>query len=323
MEKKNEKLKIAFVIGQFPTISETFIINQVADLMDRGIEVEIFSFNKGVKESISERYYDYKMDKLTHNLNMPGNFLARFLKAIPKIIKLLVCNPRALLAALNFRHYGRNAYSLKLIYWCEPWLGKKFDMVHCHFGTIANKFLIIREILGIREKFITTFYGIDVSAVIKNKPADYYDKLKKECLLFFVMSNNMKERVAAIGFPVEKIKVLPISIDVDKYPFSERKLKAGERVEIISVGRFVEKKGFDDLLRALAIVKKKTDKSFKCTIIGGGPLEKELYRLTKVLNLNDVVDYKGYMKIEEIIKYFQNMHLYVQPSKTARNGDME
>lgn len=319
----DKKLKLAFIIGQFPAVSETFIINQVADLADKGIEVEIFSFKKGNKENISQRFYDYKMAEKTHYLNMPGNIFLRFLEAIPKILKLLFYRPGALIRALDFKKYGRNALSLKLIYWCEPFFGKKFDLVHCHFGTMANKFLVVRDILGLREKFITSLYGYDVSMIFKNKPADYYDRLKKECLLYFVMSENMKERVAAQGFAREKIAVLPISIDVDKYPFGERKLKDGERVQIVSVGRFVEKKGFDDLLRALAIIKEKTDKSFECNIIGGGLLEKKLHALTDELNLNDVVNYKGYMKIEDIINYFQNMHLYVQPSKTASNGDME
>lgn len=323
MQAETKKLKLAFVVGQFPTISETFIINQVADLADRGIEVEIFSFKKGVSENISQRFYDYKMKEKTHYLDMPDNVFLRFFLAIPKIFKLLLYRPGALIQALDFKKYGRNAFSLKLIYWCEPFLGKKFDLVHCHFGTMANKFLVVREILGIQEKFITSFYGYDVSMIFKNKPANYYDKLKKECSLYFVMSENMKERVAAGGFAREKIMVLPISIDVDKYPFGERTLKEEERAQIVSVGRFVEKKGFDDLLRALAIVKEKTDKPFECNIIGGGPLEKELRALTDELNLNDLVDYKGYMKIEDIINYFQNMHLYLQPSKTASDGDME
>ena len=39
-------MKVAFIVGEFPAVSETFIINQVADLKDRGIEVEVFSFEE-------------------------------------------------------------------------------------------------------------------------------------------------------------------------------------------------------------------------------------------------------------------------------------
>ena len=107
------------------------------------------------------------------------------------------------------------------------------------------------------------------------------------------------------------------------YPYKERMIQDGELINIISVGRFVEKKGFDDLLSALAIVKEKSKRTFKCYIIGDGELKDKLFNLTEKLKLKDVVEYKGYMKIEDIINHFSNTHLFVQPSKTAINGDME
>jgi len=235
----------------------------------------------------------------------------------------LIKNPGALFKALNFFKYGRNAFSLKLVFWAEPFLDKKFDLYHCHFGPIANKFLIVKEILRLQGKIITSLLGYDVSSVIKEKGVKVYDRLKRESSSFIVMSNNMKERVIAYGFDEKKLKILPISIDVDSYPFKERTLDSGEPVQLVSVGRFVEKKGFDDLLRALAIVKEKTKKKFVCNIIGGGRLESELLALTDKLNLHDVVLYKGFMKLEEIIQYFLKVHLYLQPSKTATDGDME
>lgn len=254
---------------------------------------------------------------------MPKNIFWRCLLAIPKIFKFLFYQPSALIAALNFKKYGRDALSLKLLFWTEPFLGKEFDLYHCHFGQMANKFLVIKEILGIKEKIATSFYGLDVSSYTKQKGPRVYDRLKKECSAFIVMSNNMKERVVAQGFDESKITILPISIDTDSYPFWERSLGSDETIQMVSVGRFVEKKGFDDLLRALAIVKKKTNKPFKCSIIGGGPLEKELRDLSDALEINDIIEYKGYMKIEDIINYFQKMHFYLQPSKIASNGDME
>jgi len=320
--ERNKKLKVAFIAAYnvFPT---TFIINQVADLIDKGIEVEIFWLKKGKSKAVSEKYHRYKMDKLGHNLEMPRNWAWRVILAIPKIIHILFSRPDILFKIFNFKKYKKNALSLKLLFWIEPFLGKKFNLVHCHYGPIANKFLIIKEILGIKTKIITTLYGYDVSHIFKQKPKTYYDRLKKECSLFFVMSNNMEERVVSYGFPAKKVKVLPISINVSAYPHWQRKMKKDETFNIVSVGNFVEKKGFDDLLRALEIVKTETKKPFKCFIIGGGPLEKKICRMTRELGLENIVEYKGYMKIEDIIDFFKNMHLFVQPSKTAEDGDME
>ncbi len=230
-----------------------------------------------------------------------------------------------MLKIFNFKKYRHDVLLLKLLFWVEPFIGKKFDLVHCHFGPAANAngFLIIKEILGLRQKIVTSFYGWDVSLLFKQKPANYYDKLKRESSLFFVMSHNMKDRLVEKGFEQNKIRVLPVGIDVKSYPYKERVFHDGELIKIISVGRFVEKKGFDDLLKALAIVKEKSKRLFKCYIIGGGALKDKLFNLTERLNLKDIVEYKGYMKIEDITNYFFDMHLFVQPSKTSRRGDME
>ncbi len=315
--------KIAFIVGEFPAVSETFITNQIADLTDRGFEISVFSFRKGKTKNISQRYFDCKMDEHASYLDVPKNPIARAFLAVPKLIKILFANPAAFFRVLNVKKYGGNALSLKLVFWVEPFIGKEFDLVHCHFGTIANKFLIIREILGLKQQIVTTFYGYDVSHIPQEKGVAYYDNLKKACHQYFVMSNNMKERVTGLGFPESEIEVLPVSVDVESYPFIERTMKNDEPFHIISVGRFVEKKGFDDLLRALAIVKEKTNKKFLCSIVGGGELEKELHLLADELHINDVVDWKGYMKIEDVISFYMKGHIFVQPSKTAKNGDME
>ena len=251
------------------------------------------------------------------------NFIVRFLKAVPKACCVFFHSPLVFFRVFNFKKYGVHALSLKLLFWVEPFLGKKFDLVHCHYGTVANKFLLIKDVLKINPKIITTFYGKDISQVSVQKSDNYYDRLKKECDLFIVMSQDMKERVIAQGFDAEKIEILPISIDVSSYPYTERKLKEGETVNLMTIAHFVEKKGLDDLLRALAIVRQKTEKPFCCVIVGDGPMHDQIHNLAAELNLRDVIDFRGYMKMEDIIPLFLKMHFYVQPSKTAKDGDME
>ena len=319
----NSKLRVAFIVGGFPLISETFIINQVADLLDQGIHVEIFTFNAGAGQFISSRYDAYRMSDRTYCLQPPASKFYIVLAAIPIAFRLLCSRPLSLVRALNIVKYGREAWSLKFLYWIMPFVGKQFDLVHCHFGDVAVRFLSIKDLLDLEPPIVTTFYGYDVSKLFKQRPPEYYGRLKREGDLFFVMSNNMRQRVLAQGFPEEKVKVLPVSIDVGTYPYRERTVDPGKPVEIISVGRFVEKKGFDDLLRALALVRQKTDRAFHCAIVGGGELERSLRGLTSSLGLDDVVDFKGYMKIEDIIQLLLEYHIMVQPSKTASKGDME
>jgi colanic acid/amylovoran biosynthesis glycosyltransferase len=316
-------LSVAFVVGVFPATSETFIINQVADLIDRGVDVRIFSLSKGSEDTVSDRYTTYRMKERVVYLTPPKNIGLRLCMGAGIALRMLFTHPRILFRALNMRKYGAVSKSLKLLFWVFPFLDTKFDLIHCHMGTVATKYLTMRSVLGQTTKFVTTFYGYDVSRTPQQKGIDCYRDLALACDLFFVMSENMKSRVLPLGVPQEKIVVHPISIDVESYEFNERTLAPDETVQITSVGRFVEKKGFDDLLRAIAVVKKGAKRPFRLSIVGDGELHDEIHSLAKELDVTDVVDFKGYMKLEDVLSLYGRSHLYVQASKTAKDGDME
>ncbi len=86
----------------------------------------------------------------------------------------------------------------------------------------------------------------------------------------------------------------------------------------------MEKKGFDDLIRAMAIVKKKATRKVLLTIVGGQkPEEEKLRALAEECGVSDMIEWRGYMKSQDIIELYLSQHLYVQASKTAASGDME
>jgi colanic acid/amylovoran biosynthesis glycosyltransferase len=314
-------LRVAFVVDVFPVVSETFIIDQVAQLLDRGVEVEIFSFNRGDEANVSHQFFDYDMAHRVRYLEYPLGWVSRFLNALPRALAL-VRHPRTLLRALNVVRYGRTALALKLLYWSEPLVGREFDVVHCHFGTVAREFVWVREAVGIRAKLVTSFYGVDVSRVFRTESPGYYERLKRACSLYFVMSNDMRRRVVEHGFPEDQVQVHPVSVDVSSYPFRIRTLASDEDLRLVAVGRLVEKKGFDDLIRALAIARTGTPR-ITCTVVGGGPLEIELRRLVDSLALQETVRFTGLLPMEEVVEILDRGHVLVQPSKTAADGDME
>lgn len=317
------RMRVAFVAGKFPLVSEVFIINQVADLIERGVDVEIFAFERGTHEHISPRFAKHRMSERTHYLNTPPSKFGRLIGALPRIARLLARQPRALPAVFSVSRHGRAALSLRLLYAVAPWAGESFDVVHCHFADIATVYLPIRAILRSTTPMVTTFYGYDASTVFQTYAPDFYARLKTECRLFYVMSENMRRRVIAQGFSAEKISVLPAGIDVDEYPFSERACPPELPVQLLAVGRFVEKKGFGDLLEALAILRSRTPRRFTCSIVGSGPLEGDLREHVRQLGLGDVVSFLGAMAVDRLISLFPQMHMLIAPSKTASNGDME
>jgi colanic acid/amylovoran biosynthesis glycosyltransferase len=316
-------LRIAFVVAVFPLVSETFIIDQIADLDERGIHVDIYSFTRGDEAFVSQRYFEHDMASRVRYLDYPLSKPRRLLAAVPKLARLLRRSPRIALRALDVRRYGSDALSLKLLHWAEPFDARDYDVVHCHFGTVARDFVRVREVVGISGSLVTTFYGIDVSKVFEEYPDDYYDRLRKACSLYFVMSEDMKRRVVAHGFPAEQVRVHPVSIDVASYPYRVRELREGEPLRLAFVGRFVEKKGADDLLRALEVASRASPRPIRCSIVGGGELDAELRDLHSSLGLGETATFEGFLAVEQMIDLFDEQHALVQPSKTAANGDME
>ena len=56
-------LKIAVIVNVFPKLSETFIVNQITSLIDKGHEVKIFAQSKGDVLKVHKNIRDYDLLK--------------------------------------------------------------------------------------------------------------------------------------------------------------------------------------------------------------------------------------------------------------------
>jgi glycosyltransferase involved in cell wall biosynthesis len=91
---------------------------------------------------------------------------------------------------------------------------------------------------------------------------------------------------------------------------------------ILSVGRLVEKKGFQDLLEALFIVKKRGE-DFRCAIYGAGPLAKQLEEWIEEHGLRDEVRLMGDRTQQELISVYQNATLFILTPVQTDDGDRD
>jgi glycosyltransferase involved in cell wall biosynthesis len=92
-------------------------------------------------------------------------------------------------------------------------------------------------------------------------------------------------------------------------------------VRILSVGRAVEKKGYDDLLTALAALPAGLHWQF--THIGGGKLAGDLKQRAKKLKIADRVEWLGAQPRETVLENYRATDLFVLASRVARNGDRD
>jgi glycosyltransferase involved in cell wall biosynthesis len=101
-------------------------------------------------------------------------------------------------------------------------------------------------------------------------------------------NHSAKEKFITRGFNPAKIYVIQNAIDQKKSQF-EKSASNGE-IKIVTVGRFVKQKDYTTALKAFSeLVKRNKEKSFKYSVVGYGPLEKEIKLLAEVLKIEQNV----------------------------------
>ena len=194
------------------------------------------------------------------------------------------------------------------------------SLIHAHFGPNGYASLSLKR--RFRVPLVTTFYGHDVSS--SPSQGDWNRRRRKLFAngdLFLVEGPAMADRLVSLGCPADRIRVQRIGIDISRIRLSRPTLTANKPT-ILLAARFVEKKGFEYALRALAVLHKDGFR-FNCRIIGGGPLEVDLRSIVKTKQIEQCVTFLGYRKHSEFLNELSNADMLVQPSVTARDGDTE
>lgn len=96
---------------------------------------------------------------------------------------------------------------------------------------------------------------------------------------------------------------------------------AGDPVVILSVGRAVDKKGYDVLMQALADLPQELYWRFQH--IGGGELLDRLKHQADSLGIADRIEWLGALPQTEVLARYRAADLFVLPSKISSDGDRD
>ncbi|GAB4385733.1 MAG: colanic acid biosynthesis glycosyltransferase WcaL [Elainellaceae cyanobacterium] len=316
-------MKIAFIVGQFPVLSETFILNQITGLIDRGHEVDIYADRAGDLLKLHEDVVTYKLLDRTYYLpEIPANHLWRVIKGCGLLCSNLMQAPRDTLRSLNVLRYGEQTLSLWLLYTLIPNFQKDYDIIHCQFGTVSFRGMAFRTVNAPNAKLITIFRGHDISYFVKEKGEKVYDALFKQGDYFLANCEFFKRRAIDLGCPPDKIRVHGSGLDYSRFPFQIRQFPEDGIVRIATTGRLVEKKGIEYSIRAVAQVLKQYP-NLEYTIIGEGPLRSNFEQLIQSLGVERSIKLLGRKSQAELIALLETSHLFIAPSVTAADGNQD
>lgn len=320
-------MNVAFIVGEFPLLSESFILNQIAGLIDRGHEVCIYAV-KGRPENCSKvhpivKEYGLIAKTIYGTPIPPRNFISRLGTAI----KLLIASRQVWsfrwLRLVNVFKYGREAASLRLLYQGLPFLDlPSYDIIHAQFGGWGTFALRMRDLGLLKGKIITHFRGRDISVHLRQKGNHIYNELFERGEFFLTNCDFFRQRILKLGCPETKILIHGSAIDCEKFRFVSRRMPADGAIRVATIGRLSEKKGIEYCIRAVASVAQHYPK-IELMIIGEGPLRSHLQQLIDGLNASAFIQLLGWKTQEEIIKVLAHCHLFLAPSVTAGNGDQD
>lgn len=196
------------------------------------------------------------------------------------------------------------------------------QLIHAHFG--FNGYFALRMKQEMDIPLITNFYGCDVSSYPrKKKIRSNYQILFQEGDCFLVEGEYMKSLLVGLGCPEEKINLQRIAIPIDRIKFRSRGAKTREEnVTLIFCGRLEEKKGLLYALKAVEVVRRKNN-NFSFRIIGDGSQKEMIEKYIKAHNMSDYVRMLGFLTYDEYLEEMQKADIFIHPSITASNGDME
>jgi colanic acid/amylovoran biosynthesis glycosyltransferase len=318
-------IRVAFIVSQFPLLSETFILNQISGLIDRGCEVDIYAHKVSNEAVIHSDVVNYRLLSRTKCLSLPrsDSSMARIGKGTHFLIDGLSKHPAATLKALNPLKFGRTALSLTRLHQSHLFRNKQpYDIVHCQFGPNGNLGMQLKEAGALQGKLITHFRGYDSSAYVRFMGRDVYRNLFRKADLILCVSASIKARLLDLGCEEQKILIHHSGVDTDQFAVSHVPSRNGGKVRLVTIGRLVEKKGIKYAIEAVAEALK-THPELEYRIAGDGPLFNDLLRLIADLNVGERIQLLGRKRHDEVVQLLEDADILLAPSVTTENGDEE
>jgi colanic acid/amylovoran/stewartan biosynthesis glycosyltransferase WcaL/AmsK/CpsK len=193
---------------------------------------------------------------------------------------------------------------------------RRFALVHAHFGpgAVYAKPFAIRH----RLPLVVTFHGYDVP-ILANPRRWLPEHLRYALLgpgvlrrmtLGLCASTELMQLLMAQGVPGDRLRVHRLGIDVEAF---RPRARQSDPTEVLMIGRFIEKKGFEYGLRAFARAAREVPR-LRLTLIGEGEREPALRRIVREEGLDGRVTFTGPLPPDRVAATLGTGHVLLAPS---------
>lgn len=196
------------------------------------------------------------------------------------------------------------------------------QVLHAHFGAVGCCSLKLKK--QTQLPLVSSFYGIDASQQLRSSSFQQpYLRLFDRVDAIVALGTNMADRLCAAGCSERKIHIVHLGVDLQNISFYKRKDPEGDAPTVLLYcGRLVEKKGIWDALNAFVRVADQWP-NLIFRIAGEGPLGRQLAHTVQRMGLQQRVHILGAIPHSRVIAEMARAHIFILPSKVAKDGDME
>ena len=118
--------------------------------------------------------------------------------------------------------------------------------------------------------------------------------------LFLPATERARAALLLEGTQPEKIEVAPPGVDVDRFAAARSDASRDGGYLLLSIGRLVWEKGHQDVIRALALLRRRVGEPLRLLIIGVGREEQRLRAVAGDLGVADLVEFRGWVPNDEL-----------------------
>lgn len=307
--------KVAYVVAEFPSISETFILREMTALERQGVEIVLFALKRPSSSRTHPEAVPFR-SRVHYRMGAARTLAA----ALPALARSPFRSLR-LLGRMAWRGDPEERSRLKGLWnlataaaFARAARREGVAHVHAHFAYVtADIGLLVARILGVP-------YSLSAHAW------DIYTR-KKEALaervnaaaFTAVCTGHGRKRLKALfpDLPDARLILSRHGIFLDRYPAA----KPAEPL-ILGVGRLEPKKGFRHLVEACRILKEKRT-AFRCMIVGGGSQRESLAGQIRDGGLASDVLLAGELSQDQLMELYARATILACPSVEGPDGDLD
>jgi glycosyltransferase involved in cell wall biosynthesis len=332
--KHGAQRPVAYLLKRYPRLSETFILNEMRALERLGARLQVFSLLRPEEALIHDAAAELRAP-VTY---FPATWPQKLWLGAKAHATMVLSEPKRYLHAVGLTFWWCMRSRRPVSVW-KQFFRSAYIAVHCRQQGVRHLHAHFANAPATVARLVSVMCDVPHSFTTHAKD------------LYLTRKETLRRRIKRAAFVLtctrynldylrsfvphedwNKMHLIYHGIDLTSFPFKRcwrtkssaeaSSLAADGLPLVLCVARLVPKKGLKDVISAGAILRLR-GVSFRCAIVGEGPLRADLSRQIERLGLGEVVSLLGAMPHDRLIPIYQQASVFALSPQITEDGDRD